>query len=82
MFINTFKSPFYEHMLGSVSSNFSNIVIIEEMIEFGMKSGKIAHSPFAVANPERSNLERKEGEVQVISNLPSSNAPPMPNNLY
>jgi len=32
MFIDTLQSSFYEHILGSVSSNFIGIVIIREMI--------------------------------------------------
>jgi len=42
MFIETLQAPFYEHVLGSVSSNFSDIVTIGERIEHGLKSGKIA----------------------------------------
>jgi len=45
MFIGTFQSPFYEHMLGNVSSNFADIVIVRERIEFGLKNGKIAQDP-------------------------------------
>jgi len=40
MFTGTLQSPFYEHMVGSVSSNFANIVIIGERIELGLKTGK------------------------------------------
>jgi len=42
MFIETLQSPYYEHVLGSVSFNFFNIVTISERIEHGLKSGKIA----------------------------------------
>jgi len=42
MFIETLQAPFYEHVLGSVSSNFSDIVTIGERIEHGLKTGKIA----------------------------------------
>jgi len=53
MFIGTFYPPFYEYMIGSVSSNFANIVIIEKRIELEMKKGKIAYSSFTVANPKK-----------------------------
>jgi len=84
MFIDTLQSPFYENMLGSVSSNFTDIVIIGERVELGMKSGKIVYGPSEVANPKRSNPERKDDEVQVTSNIPhyGSHALPMPNNLH
>jgi len=59
-------------MLGSVSSNFSNIVIIGERIELGIKSRKITYGPFTVATLKSSgfNPKRKEGEVQVTYNIP------------
>ena len=69
MFIDTLKSPFYEHMLGSVSSNFSDIVIIGEKIKFGLKSGKIAHGLSAVAHPKIADHAGKRGEVQVTYNI-------------
>ena len=37
MFIETLQSSYYEHVLGSVSSNFSDIVIIGERVEYGLK---------------------------------------------
>jgi len=43
MFVNTLQSPFYKHVLGNVSSNFADIIIIGERIEIGLKSGKIAY---------------------------------------
>ncbi|XP_073222384.1 uncharacterized protein [Cicer arietinum] len=42
MFINTLQPPFYDKMIGSVSSNFSDLVIIGERVEMGLKSGKIS----------------------------------------
>jgi len=52
IFIETLQSPFYKHMLGSVSSNFPDIMIVGERTEFGMKTGKITHGPSAVINPK------------------------------
>jgi len=66
MFIETLQSPYYEHVLGSVSSNFSDIVIIDEKVEYGFKSGKIAQNRSAVNNvrkPRFNNNRKKEGEV-------------------
>jgi len=73
-------------MLGSVSSNFADIMIIEESIKLGLKSEKISHGLYAVTNPKRSrfNPGRKEGDVQATSIIPHycSCALPVPNNLY
>jgi len=55
-------------MLGSVSSNFSDIVIIGERIELGLKTGKIAQGPAAIGKKTGFNLgKKKEGEGQVAS---------------
>ncbi|MCH86722.1 hypothetical protein A2U01_0007582 [Trifolium medium] len=41
MFTNTLKGVYFERMVGSVSSGFSDLVKIRERIENGIKSGKI-----------------------------------------
>lgn len=73
IFIYTMQSPFYEHMMGSVSSNFVDIVIIGERIEFRLKNGKIAQGLLVVANimkPMFNSGRKREGEVQAASAIP------------
>jgi len=76
MFVETLEAPFYERVLGSASSNFSNIVtIIRERIKHGLKSGKIAQGSFAATNARKpgfnnNNNKKKEGEVQAASAMP------------
>jgi len=73
MFIDTLQSPFYDHMVGSVSLNFADMVIIRERIEFGFKSGKIVHGLLAAANTKKPGFvpgRQKEGEVQAVSTAP------------
>jgi len=73
MFIETLQAPFYEHVLGSVSSNFSDIVTIGERIEHGLKSGKITQGSSAATSakkPEFNPGKKKEGEVQAASTAP------------
>ena len=41
MFICTLQGQYYEKMLGSISSRFSDLVIVREHIENGIKTGKI-----------------------------------------
>jgi len=68
MFMGKLQSPFYEHMVGSVSSNFADIVIIRERIELGLKTDKIAQGPVAISKKMGFNLgKKKEGEGQVAS---------------
>jgi len=56
MLIETLQTPFYEHVLESVSSNFSDIVTIGERIEHGLKSGKIVQRSSAATNAKKSGF--------------------------
>ncbi|KAA3473961.1 hypothetical protein EPI10_024296 [Gossypium australe] len=57
-FINTLKAPFINHMLGSASKSFSNIVISGEMIENTVRSGKVDVGE----NAKRSAPRKRENE--------------------
>jgi len=72
MFIEILQSPFYEHVMGSASSIFSNIVTIGERIEQEIKSGKIAQGPSVTANAKKPvfNSNKKKGKVQTTSAAP------------
>ena len=41
IFMGTLQSLYYEKMVGSSSSNFTDLVITRERIESGLKTGKI-----------------------------------------
>lgn len=81
-FTDTLHSPFYEKMIGSSSTGFSDLVTIGERIEHGLKSGKITSHSEASNAPRRFNntfQKKKEGEANtVISNdrRPYQNATP------
>jgi len=67
MFIQMFQTPFYEYVLRSFSSNFSDIVTIGKRIEHGLKSEKIAQGSSAVTNAKKlgfNSNKKKEGEVE------------------
>ncbi|KAA0056810.1 Gag-pro-like protein [Cucumis melo var. makuwa] len=42
MFINTLRAPYYDRMVGSASTNFSDVITMGERIEFGVKNGRIS----------------------------------------
>jgi hypothetical protein len=44
LFANTFKAPYYEHLMGSSSQHFYDAVRIDERIEQGIKAGRISES--------------------------------------
>ncbi|KAK8619532.1 hypothetical protein V6N13_133488 [Hibiscus sabdariffa] len=59
LFVGTLKKPFLSHMIGSATKDFSDIVMIGEMIENAIRSGKIETDE----GYKRSNPRKKEGEV-------------------
>jgi hypothetical protein len=54
LFANTLKAPYYEHVMGSSAQQFTNIVVVCERIEQGVKSGRIS------ALTKKRGFERKE----------------------
>ena len=62
MFLNTLKAPYYDRMIGNSNKDFSNVVLTEEMIEVGVKQGKIEAS-----EAKRQIFKRKEGETHVVT---------------
>ena len=62
MFLNTLKAPYYDQMIGNSNKDFSDIVSVEEMIEMGVKQGKIES-----AETKKSIPKRKEGEAHTMS---------------
>ena len=73
MFVSTLQPPFYEHMVGNVSSVFADIIIIGERIEIGLKNGKIAYSPLAAITLRKPGFnlgKKKEVEVHAMSIVP------------
>ena len=61
-FANTFKAPYYEHLMGSSAQHFYDVVCIAKRIEQGIKAGRIAE-PFQT----KGFIGRKiEGHVNIF----------------
>jgi hypothetical protein len=54
LFANTLKAPYYKHVMGSLAQQFTNVVVVCERIEQGVKSGRIS------TPTEKRGFERKE----------------------
>jgi hypothetical protein len=54
LFSNTLKAPYYEHVMDSLAQQFSDVVVVCERIEQGVKNGRI------FAPTEKRGFERKE----------------------
>ncbi|XP_016705016.1 uncharacterized protein [Gossypium hirsutum] len=63
LFINTLKAPFINHMLGSTTKSFSDIVMFVEMIENAIRCEKIEVGE----STRRSAPKKKENEVSNVN---------------
>ncbi|XP_052484855.1 uncharacterized protein LOC128039955 [Gossypium raimondii] len=73
LFINTLKAPFINHILGSATKSFSDMVMSGEMIENAIRSGKID----AGESSKRPAPRKKESEVNNISTYSKSYSKPI-----
>ena len=62
MFFNTLKAPYYDRMIGNSNKDFSDVVSAGEMIEAGVKQGKI--ESVEAKNPIP---KKKEGETYTMT---------------
>ncbi|CAJ2662222.1 unnamed protein product [Trifolium pratense] len=70
IFTNTLQGAYFERMVGSVSSGFSDLVKIGERFENGIKSGKIqanVGSQNTSKEPANSVAKKEEGETNVVT---------------
>ncbi|KAK2410447.1 hypothetical protein QL285_045810 [Trifolium repens] len=70
MFTNTLQGAYFERMIGSVSSGFSDLVRIGERIECGLKNGKIQTTIGSQGNtvkPTSSFVKKKEDEANAVT---------------
>ncbi|KAH1107692.1 hypothetical protein J1N35_011460 [Gossypium stocksii] len=63
LFINTLKALFINHMMGSATKSFSNIVMSSEIIKNAKRCGKIE----VEENAKKSAPRKKENEVNNVS---------------
>ena len=62
MFLNTLKAPYYDRMIGNSNKDFSDVVFVGEMIEAGVKQGKIEAS-----EAKKPTFKKKEGETHAVT---------------
>ena len=73
MFLNTLKTPYYDRMIGNSNKDFSDVVSVREMIEAGVKQGKIE-----AVETKKQLPKRKEGETHTVSYQGKSYNPSYP----
>ena len=62
MCFNTLKAPYYDWMIRNSNNNFSDVVSVGEMIENGVKLGRIESM-----KAKKPTSKKKEGETHVVS---------------
>ncbi|KAL9354927.1 hypothetical protein Peur_052897 [Populus x canadensis] len=62
LFVNTFKAPYFEYLVGSSTQYFSDLVAIAERIEQAIRLRRIVHS----TEEKCFTGERKENEVHNV----------------
>ena len=72
LFIDTLGDPYYEMMIGSISSNFPDIVMTGERIEAGIRSGKIAQSTASNSKKPFNGSNKKGNANAVMINTPEA----------
>ena len=61
-FLNTLKVPYYDRMIGNSNTNFFDVVSTGEMIENGVKLGKIEST-----EAKKPTSKKKKGETNAVS---------------
>lgn len=65
--MNTLWAPFYDRMIGNATTNFSDIIVIGERIECGIKHGRLTEATTEYGGIKKGTIsENKEGEVHAI----------------
>ena len=60
MFLGTLSCPFFNHLIGSSSAGFTELILTGERVEAGIKSGKIQKDASASAAIKKTFLAKKE----------------------
>ncbi|XP_019434187.1 PREDICTED: uncharacterized protein LOC109340878 [Lupinus angustifolius] len=69
IFIDTLQSPYYERLIGNVTTNFNALIKVGEKLEGGIKSGKIAEEGSgSVKKP--AFMKKKDAETHFIAAEP------------
>ena len=60
MFLGTLSDPFFNHLIGSSSAGFTELILMSERVEAGIKSGKIQKDASASAAIKKTFPAKKE----------------------
>ena len=65
MFVETLTGPFFNLLIGSSSSGFTELILTGERVESGIKSGKTPMAPASISNTVKESFTNKK-ETNVV----------------
>jgi len=65
MFVNTVKGPYYTHLLAGATKSFTDMVLIGEMVESAIKTGKIEVGDSSTSKNNQ-NFKKRDGDVNCV----------------
>ncbi|KAA0052133.1 Gag-pro-like protein [Cucumis melo var. makuwa] len=81
MFMNNLWAPFYDQMIGNASTNFSDIIVVGERIEYGIKHERLAEATTEYSGIKKGTIsKKKEGEIHAIAHTFSKTPKPVNSN--
>ena len=60
MFLGTLSGPFFNHLIGSSSAGFTELILTGERIEVGINNGKIQKDTYSSIAARKPFIEKKE----------------------
>ncbi|RDX65115.1 hypothetical protein CR513_56250, partial [Mucuna pruriens] len=66
IFIDTLPSPYYDKVVGNVTSNFVDLVLVGERIKLGIRHGKFAQASNNVGFANKPASKKKKGEANTV----------------
>ena len=63
MFLGTLSGPFFNHLIGSSSAGFTELILTDERVKVGIKSGKIQKDTSASTAGKKAFPAKKEASA-------------------
>ncbi|RDX81458.1 hypothetical protein CR513_37860, partial [Mucuna pruriens] len=78
MFIDTLPSPYFDKVMGNVASNFTDLVMVGERIELGIRRRQFAQLCSNVGLAKKPMPEKKKGETNTVGKVVPPHFPLQP----
>ncbi|RDX71033.1 hypothetical protein CR513_49655, partial [Mucuna pruriens] len=66
MFIDTLSSSYYDKVVGNATSNFTDLVTVDERIELGIRRGRFSQASSSEGLAKKHTTEKKKGKANAV----------------